>query len=903
MSPTLTDQSQSPFPGRRATSLRVLTLGVLLVSFLTLALAQWISTRRLYDEGFEQQERSDAVARADQARALALARAAFLENYASDNGAWDDAFKYMHGTDPTLPDRIFVPESFRRMNLSAYAFVDPSFRPVRVQEYDPALQLFGEASAGLLRSLRANIAGGLQSVGERPVHGFAHIGGEFYAWGAAPIVHSDNSGPIAGYLILFSRFDREFLATASSATDSAVSLRAAPTAEAESRDTWYSTSGEAALRVRLPVGALDGGDSLQIQLLRHRSIHAIANHAAHYVLISTLVFGALVSVLALLFVERRLLRPIVAASQTLTRIGQTGDLSTRLESYSRSDEIGQLMLATNGMLAQLENKRDAEAARDAALRESQMKSEFLARMSHEIRTPMNAVMGMTELLKTTSLTPRQMRLAETAHRSAELLLGVINDILDFSKLEAGYFGLVIDDFNFRELVEETVELLAERAQANHLELILSIDDRVPPVLRGDAARLRQVLTNLIANAIKFTEAGEVSVRVALRQAEAARATIEIAVADTGIGMHPEVLEEIFEPFTQADGSTTRRFEGTGLGLAIASHLVRLMGGTVTVQSEPGEGSTFKVCLILESGSAAIQGGASKADLSGIGVLVVDDNATNREVLDAQLSAAGAKVICADSGSAALLTLCTRSDIAVLVTDRRMPEMDGDQLVEHVRRLPQLDRLRIIMLSSMDMAVSPEMLPTSSIQAHLTKPVRESTLTQTVAEVLKSARQGPAVRAGKPASLNTPIPDHLQLRVLLAEDNAVNREVAAGMLQRLGCTVVEATNGLQALERFSAERIDVILMDCQMPELDGFGAAMEIRRRESEEQRPPVPIIALTANALPGDRDRCLLAGMNDFLPKPFMLAQLAQMLEPFAHPQGSPEEGHSETVFARHGEG
>ena len=861
------------------TSLRFLTLGVLLFSFMAFAVAQWASTRWLYGGGFDREERTDAMTRAKHARDLALERASFLENYASDNGAWDDAVNFMHGADTTLPERVFVPESYRRTNSNAYAFIDPKFKPFRAAQYDPKLQGFMAPDPEFIRAISARGVIGRRLDASAAVRGFAWIGNGIYAWGAAPVTRSDNSGPVAGYLVLVSQLDQRFIDGAANSVDAAVALAVAGGAANMDRSV-FATHADGTLEVQMPVALLDGRESLQIRVSRGRLVHAIAVRASHYLLVSTLLFGALVTVLALWFVERRLLRPVILASQRLTRIGRTGDLSTRLDTPPHSDEIGQLIVATNDMLAKLESKRDAESARDAALRASQLKSEFLARMSHEIRTPMNAVMGMTELLQNTSLTPRQRRLAETAHKSAELLLGVINDILDFSKLESGYFGLVVEEFDIRGMVEETVELIAERAHAKHLELILRIDADVPRTVNGDSMRLRQVLTNLIANAIKFTDAGEVAVRVSIALVEQGREQLELAVTDTGIGIPAEAQQGIFEPFTQADGSTTRRFQGTGLGLAIARQLVELMGGTLAVRSAPAAGATFTVRLDAPARPNGPRCAASPVDLTGVRVLIVDDNATNLGALVAELAATGAEVVGETLASEALKRMPEQSPRAfdVLVTDSRMPEMSGEILVRRIRRRTHLNDLRIIMLTPIGSAEDTSILANSSVQAILTKPMLGDELPDTVLKVLRESRTGTELLpAPTPAAR---LPRALALHVLLVEDNAVNREVAIGMLEHLGCLVVQSHNGRDALGRFEPGAFDVVLMDCQMPEMDGFAATREMRRRELRGAGSPVPIIALTANASPSDREQCLAAGMTGFLSKPFTLEKLEQALAP-----------------------
>ena len=520
---------------------------------------------------------------------------------------------------------------------------------------------------------------------------------------------------------------------------------------------------------------------------------------------------------------------------------------------------------------------ELQAAKEMAEAATRAKSDFLANMSHEIRTPLNGVTGMLDLVDQSGLTSDQKQLVSMAQDSANTLMVVINDILDFSKIEAGKLAFDVRDFELAETVAQATRTMALRAHQKGLELAYQVDPEVPRFLMGDAHRIKQVLINLIGNAIKFTEKGEVVLRVTGEERAPGEVRLRFAVSDTGIGIPAEKQKLIFEAFSQADASTTRKYGGTGLGLAISSRIVELMGGRIWVESEPGRGSTFysTMTLHVSAGGARAATGLQE-DLAGVRALVVDDSASNRGILYKALKTWGLSVGLAGSAADALRELneAVRQGrvYQILIADGHMPGMDGFELVRQVRQSSEAVPAAVMMLTSDDYYASLRRCGQVGVNTHLIKPVR-------LCELLVAIREAISPVTGQAqGSLPVTATPARQLRILLAEDNLVNQRLTVRMLEKMGHHVVVAQTGEDALKALDAERFDLVLMDVQMPEMDGYAATREIRKRESG-RHARVPVIAMTAHAMKGDRESCLEAGMDDYLSKPINREVLQQAIE------------------------
>jgi len=553
-------------------------------------------------------------------------------------------------------------------------------------------------------------------------------------------------------------------------------------------------------------------------------------------------------------------------------------------SYSRTfleggSSAGPSVVVMRDIRDELAIEKKLLEAREEAVQASRTKSEFLANMSHEIRTPMNGVMGMTELVLDSSLTHEQRECLSLVKSSAQSLLAIINDILDFSKIEAGKMTLVPFDFNLRKEVSKVVKTLALRCHQKGLELLLDIHEDVPESVFGDGLRLSQVLLNLLGNAIKFTERGEVELSVGLVSRVGDECVLAFSVRDTGIGIPPDQLASVFDPFVQVDGSARRRYGGSGLGLAISTNLAILLGGKLTAESEPGRGSTFTMTMRLKVPAQANHRAPVMTALKTLRTLVVDDNRTNLRILAKMLANWGMNVQLVPSAKLGMQCLVEASQQALpfdlLLLDGQMPEVDGLTMAAQIRAIPEFERLKIIMLTSAELLHGAEQLEQLKISRYLIKPVAGHDLRDAIMATCASMVPSLSRARFRPTYSAALSKSQFALNILVAEDNLVNQKLALKVLEKMGHTVTIANNGREAIEYCEKQKFDVVFMDLQMPEMDGLSATAEIRNRPHlAEQR----IYAMTAHAMASDREKCMEIGMNGYLTKPLQMEELRKVL-------------------------
>jgi len=870
--------SEAPRARHDAAPLRRYVLTALAVILVLWSLAQFGSVHFLVERSYREFENEDGLTNAMRLDGFLALENQRIRQVARDWAYWDDTVAYLEGRNAGYVAENLHEHTFGNLAIDLMVLERPDGSIAYEHHVDAQT---GETQPGALVEARRFLASdqGRRVLAEkREVTGLMKTDTGILAFAAVPVLTTEQEGEPAGVLLYGRDLDAEVLDEARQQTILDVSLFAAGTSgwPADAVAVWEGAA-QSPQHVVQPVSAdrlgayvtLKDYAGQPIGLLRTltpRDTKARFERMGQYLLGISVLLGAVLAAAVIWMLERRVLAPLAGISQVVSAVAHEGDLAQRVVTGGQRDELAQLGSEINDMLAEIANQHALREARDDALAASAEKTRFLAHMSHEIRTPMNGVLGMLELVLETELSVQQQERVQAAYRSAEGLLALLNDILDFSRLESGKLQLEQREFDLRELVENVVTLFAPACEQKGI----SISCFVEPAMgryAGDPQRVRQILTNLVGNAVKFTAQGEVTVEARTGDQPDG---VHFIVADTGIGIPPEHLATLFQPFALTDSEVSRRYGGTGLGLAICRQLVERMDGKLEVASAPGSGSRFACTLRLQSIAAAP---LPVRRHDGLQALVLGPQDGTREALCAYLRALGFAVLMRPQSAAVSLAEGGRIDLLVL--DETVGGTAAGVLRGEAAR-SRIPVLRLANFSHHPVANLAGRAPQPDGSVVLSKPVLYGKLRAAVERALDPALAAEVSNA-RPMAASLPR-SLVGKRVLLVEDNAVNQALALGMLEAYEVSVECAENGQQALDKLAAAKFDLVLMDCQMPGMDGLEATRRWRVEELQRGATRVPIVALTANAMPGDREACLACGMDDYLAKPFTRAHLTEVL-------------------------